>query len=83
MLSHLAMALQIADESSTVPINAYPEYQAGIFNTWFGDDLRTDVNACFKADQALSDDMNSWMQDVQNKDWKALAAISKAMEPLT
>lgn len=83
MLSHLAMALQIADESSTVPINAYPDYQAGIFNTWFGDDLRTDVNACFKADQALSDDMNSWMQDVQNKDWKALAAISKQMEPLT
>ena len=84
MLARVAFALSAADEAqNAVPINAYPEYQAGIFNTWFGDDLRADVNACFKPDQALSDDMNQWMQDVQNKDWKSLAAMSKAMEPLT
>jgi len=46
MLSVVAMAL----ENATVPDTAVADFQAGVFNTAFGVDVRTDINKCFKPD---------------------------------
>ena len=49
MLSVVAMALAEV-ENATVPDTAVADFQAGVFNTAFGVDVRTDINKCFKPD---------------------------------
>ena len=59
MLAVLAEALQMAE--NTVPDTAVAEFQAGVFNTAFGVDVRDDINKCFKPDQNLADNTDAFI----------------------
>ena len=60
MLSAIAEAMQLV-ENATVPDTAVADFQAGVFNTAFGVDVRTMINACFKPDQAMADDTDAFI----------------------
>ena len=40
----------VSAENSTVPATAPADFQAGVFNTAFGVDVRTMINTCFTPD---------------------------------
>ena len=80
MLSVVAEALVIA-ENATVPATAVADFQAGVFNTAFGVDVRTDINACFKPDQTLADNTNAFIAALEAKDWSTVASTVKKFTP--
>ena len=80
MLSVVAEALVLA-ENGTVPATAVADFQAGVFNTAFGVDVRTDINACFKPDQNLADNTNAFIAALEDKDWSTVAATVKKFVP--
>ena len=80
MLSVIAEAMQIV-ENSTVPPTAVADFQAGVFNTAFGVDVRTDINKCFKPDQELADNTAAFIAALEDKDWSTVAATIKKFTP--
>jgi len=80
MLSVVAMAL-VEAENATVPATAPADFQAGVFNTAFGVDVRTDINACFTPDQNLADHTTAFIAALEAKDWKTVASTVKELEP--
>ena len=80
MLEVVAEALIMA-ENATVPDTAVADFQAGVFNTAFGVDVRTMTNACFTPDQAMADDTDAFIQDLKNHDWSDVEATVKKFTP--
>ena len=80
MLAVVAEALVIA-ENATVPDTAVADFQAGVFNTAFGVDVRTDINKCFKPDQELADNTNAFIAALEDKDWATVVATVKKFTP--
>ena len=80
MLSVVAEALVLA-ENATVPATAVADFQAGVFNTAFGVDVRTDINACFTPDQKLADNTNAFIAALEDKDWSTVVSTVKEFLP--
>ena len=80
MLELVAEALQMVD-NGTVPATAPAEFQAGVFNTAFNVDVRTQINACFKPDQEMADSTDAFIKALEDKDWAQVAATIKKFVP--
>jgi hypothetical protein len=80
MLSVVAEALVFA-ENATVPATAVADFQAGVFNTAFGVDVRTQINACFTPDQKLADNTNAFIAALEDKDWSTVMSTVKEFLP--
>jgi len=80
MLAIVAEAMQM-EENTTVPTTAPIDFQAGVFNTAFGVDVRADINKCFKQDQKLADSTNAFIAALEAKDWSTVMSTVKQFTP--
>ena len=58
-IATLAFAMDTMENATA--INAPADFQAGVFNTLYGVDLRAQLNACMTPDQKLANDMNTFV----------------------
>lgn len=80
MLSAAVFAIYEA-ENSTVPATAPADFQAGVFNTFLGEDLKSQFDACFTPDQALADQTDAFIAAIKDRDWATVKSTVEKLEP--
>ena len=79
MLAAVAFAINAAENA--VPATAPADFQAGVFNTFLGEDLKAQFEACFAPDQALADQADAFIAAIKEKDWATVKSTVVALEP--
>ena len=79
MLAAVAFAINAAENG--VPATAPADFQAGVFNTFLGADLKSQFDACFTPDQALADQTDAFIAAIKEKDWATVKSTVVALEP--
>ena len=74
-------AFAFAAVNTTVPATAPADFQAGVFNTLNGTDLRAMMSVCFKQDQALADQTGAFIAAIEAKDWATVKTTVVTLEP--
>ena len=59
------------------------DFQAGVFNTYYGQDVKDKMETCFGEDQEIADATDEFIKDLENRDWKDAIAIPKSFIPST
>ena len=76
-----AAAFAIYEAENTVPATAPADFQAGVFNTFLGEDLRSQLNACFTPDQDLADHTDAFIAAIKARDIDTVKETIKELEP--